>query len=73
MTASCRIEPGTARPASWIIATRRGRALYEVYDPSIVFRVNAERYTVWTIRAWLAEVNRRIRAQALARSRRTSR
>lgn len=57
--APCQLMPGAARPASWIIASRAGRAILETYQPSVAAKVNTARYTVWTAHAWLAHINRK--------------
>lgn len=61
MIAPCRLTPGESRPGSWIISDRTGRAVIETFNPQVAAAIDAERYTVWTAWAWLADINRRIK------------
>jgi hypothetical protein len=49
--------------ASWIIADRTtGKAVLETYNFETLQFINLQRYKVYTIRAWLARVQRTVNA-----------
>lgn len=48
---------------SWIVEDlNTGKAVLETFNRSTAAAVNAERYKVWATKAWLVEINRRVKA-----------